>query len=260
VADRPIDPGDSEVEELFERERRRGDPSEEMKREVRARLDASIAASPSMRGGDLAAGRSAGRGPPSPRAPWTGLRAPIAATGLGLVLAGGLALLWSGRHRSTAADAVPAPPSAPEVAAPPAEPPIPALVPEPSSEPQDSPARAIRRPVAHPERRAIAPHATAPAPSTRDADLELAIERDLLQRARTDFRAGRLSEALQPLEEHARRFPRGRLEEERAALRIQTLARLGASQRARDLAGEFAAKFPESPLLGSVRAAIGTAP
>jgi hypothetical protein len=69
-----------------------------------------------------------------------------------------------------------------------------------------------------------------------------------------------LTEALRPLDEHARRFPRGRLEEERDALRIQTLARLGEGSRASELAREFSVRFPESPLLGAVRAANGAAP
>lgn len=246
------------MDALFERERTRGDPPDVMKAEVRARLDATLAGKPAIRG-DLDSrppASAAGRAAPGL---WAGVRPPLLAAGLGFVLVGGLGLIWMGQHRPPVQPPPPAAPEpvpqiavpAPETAVPVPAPGLPATLP-------DSPSRMVRHPVAHQEHRAPAPPPPAPAPSARDADLELAIERDLLQRARADFRAGRLTEALRPLEEHARRFPRGRLEEERAALRIQTLARLGENRRAAELAREFSTQFPESPLLGAVRASIGT--
>jgi hypothetical protein len=123
----------------------------------------------------------------------------------------------------------------------------------------DSSPRGTHRPGSHSDRRPSLPAVPAPKPLA-DSDLDLAIERDLLQRARAEFRAGSFTAALQPLEEHARRFPKGRLEEERAALRIQTLSRLGEHQRAAELARDFSARFPESPLLDAVRSSIGGAP
>ena len=56
-------------------------------------------------------------------------------------------------------------------------------------------------------------------------------ELELLQRAQTAYTRHEFSGALTLLAEHARRFPRGHLAEERDALRVRCL--LGAGRRAR---------------------------
>lgn len=61
--------------------------------------------------------------------------------------------------------------------------------------------------------------------------------------------------ALQHLEEHARRFPHGVMEEEREAARIVALCQVGRADEARTLAARFLSERPTSPLAARVRAA-----
>jgi TolA-binding protein len=57
------------------------------------------------------------------------------------------------------------------------------------------------------------------------------------------------SSALVLVAEHARRYPNGRLAEEREALRIRSLAGSGRTADARRAIAAFAARFPRSVLL-----------
>ena len=84
-----------------------------------------------------------------------------------------------------------------------------------------------------------------PAADGSDAD---ALELGLLQRARAAVAAGEFSAALQSIAEHQRRFPAGRLREEREALRIKALAGLGRDDEARRAAERFRERFPRSVL------------
>ncbi len=74
-------------------------------------------------------------------------------------------------------------------------------------------------------------------------------ELKLLQRAQAAYAAGNLSQALTLVEEHGRRFPGGRLAEEREALRVRALANSGRTQEADRAAKAFAARFPRSVFL-----------
>ena len=70
-------------------------------------------------------------------------------------------------------------------------------------------------------------------------------------------RCGRLHQpglryALAALLEHARRFPRGWLTEEREALRVRSLAGAGRTDEARAAAADFGARFPHSVLSQSL--------
>jgi len=60
--------------------------------------------------------------------------------------------------------------------------------------------------------------------------------------------------------EHARRFPNGRLAEEREALRVRSLADSGRMADARRAVAAFGARFPRSVLLPRLQeaAASGT--
>jgi TolA-binding protein len=62
--------------------------------------------------------------------------------------------------------------------------------------------------------------------SSRRSDA-LAAEVAILSRAETELHAGRFTSALDVLDEHARRFPRGTLTQERVAARVQALCGLG---------------------------------
>src|SRR6185369_14989622 len=57
---------------------------------------------------------------------------------------------------------------------------------------------------------------------------------------------GAPAEAIAALEQHARRFPAGQLEEEREALWIQALAAAGEAASARERAERFRRRFPDS--------------
>jgi hypothetical protein len=78
------------------------------------------------------------------------------------------------------------------------------------------------------------------------------LELGLLRQARDAVARGDLAAALAPVAEHARRFPEGRLAEEREALRVRALTGLGRSDEARGAAAGFRARFPHSVLLPRV--------
>lgn len=58
------------------------------------------------------------------------------------------------------------------------------------------------------------------------------------------------------LQQHAQRFPQGRLVEEREALTVLTLAALGRMEEARAAARAFTHAHPESLLLPAVQQAV----
>jgi outer membrane protein assembly factor BamD (BamD/ComL family) len=83
----------------------------------------------------------------------------------------------------------------------------------------------------------------------------VAEELELLRSAEVEFHAGSPAQALALLDEHARRFPRGVLVEERRASRILALCRLGQAAAARSEADAFVAQYPSSPFVERVRRA-----
>ena len=87
-----------------------------------------------------------------------------------------------------------------------------------------------------------------PAASAARARVELR----LLEQARAAVDREDFALAMQLLGDHARRFRRGRLVEEREALRVKALASLGRRSDARRAAAQFEARFPRSPLLPAV--------
>jgi hypothetical protein len=107
-----------------------------------------------------------------------------------------------------------------------------------------------------PVRAPIATHVKA-APSTRIADeARLAEEQRVLDEARDALAHGDNEHALEATAEHALRFARGTLAEERYALRVRALSRLGRKEEAQSLVSEMRARFPHSFLLdGAVREA-----
>lgn len=107
-----------------------------------------------------------------------------------------------------------------------------------------------------PERRATeARPAPAAAPASSPGD-ELARERRVLDAARAAIVRGNPEEALRAISRHEERYPDGRLVEEREALAVQALAASGRDEEARDRAGVFEARFPNSLLRGAVRRAV----
>ncbi len=104
---------------------------------------------------------------------------------------------------------------------------------------------------------AVAPTepAPAPAPDTLAPDT-LAAERALLDRVQTALVAGDLPAASAAVAEHLRDFPRGRLVEEREALRVQVLVRANRADVARRVADRFLDRYPRSIHRGVVEAAV----
>jgi hypothetical protein len=128
------------------------------------------------------------------------------------------------------------------------EPPPPAsrrVVPAvPVAAPEDSPAPP---PAVKPEATTIAKHQRASRPAT--AQESYAAELELLQRAQAAYTRRDFSDALVLVAEHGRRFPNGRLAEQREALRVKSLAGSGRAEEARHAVAAFAKRFPRSALL-----------
>ncbi len=80
-----------------------------------------------------------------------------------------------------------------------------------------------------------------------------AAELYLLQRAQSDYASHDFPDALVLVAEHARRFPSGRLAEEREALRVRSLAGAGRGDQARRALAAFGKRFPRSVLLPRLR-------
>jgi hypothetical protein len=81
----------------------------------------------------------------------------------------------------------------------------------------------------------------------------LSPELRLLAQAQRALRDGRLSQALELLDEHAERFAQGVLQEERHAARAVTLCRMGKHGAARTERAKLEGKNARSPLLPWVR-------
>lgn len=136
--------------------------------------------------------------------------------------------------------AAPAPPLAPRIA-PSIEPSLAPPVAEPVAVPRAKPARAAPS------------HAEVVAPIASSAEDTLSEELALLDRARTAQRAGRSSDALAATDEHAKRFPNGRLALQAELVRIESLVGAGRSTEARARAERFISAHPRSVLAARAR-------
>jgi hypothetical protein len=81
-------------------------------------------------------------------------------------------------------------------------------------------------------------------------------EIELLHRAQVALQA-RPHEAFQLTQEHRRLYPAGEFAQERDALAIQALMRVGDTEKARDLAASFIRAYPSSPHAHRFREAMG---
>jgi hypothetical protein len=96
----------------------------------------------------------------------------------------------------------------------------------------------------------VAPARTvAPAAVDAGGTSTLSQERALMQGARMAIVRGQPAGALPLLDEHEQRFPKGQLSEEREALRIEALARMGRKDEARARAARFRRAHPQSLFL-----------
>ena len=118
-----------------------------------------------------------------------------------------------------------------------------------------------------------APPAVGAAPEADDAALDddaavpsssatdtLTAERLLIDGARTKLASGDPEGALAGLQEHARRFPNGRLDEEREALAVEALVQVGRYDAAKVRARLMRSRWPHSVLLPAVDTTIQSIP
>lgn len=121
------------------------------------------------------------------------------------------------------------------------------------------PTAPLTAPAALPTTPLTAPPTAAPTPAPTPTSLdELPAETALLRRAQaalTLHTVAAAREALDALDEHARRFPEGTLAEERDATRALALCVAGRVEAAQSAARSFLAAHPSSPLAHRVRAA-----
>jgi len=87
----------------------------------------------------------------------------------------------------------------------------------------------------------------------------LADERSLLDRARRQLASDEPARALTFLQQHAQRFARGELTEEREAMYVNVLVRLGRKEEAKTRGAAFQSRFPNSLMGANVRAALRAA-
>ncbi len=90
------------------------------------------------------------------------------------------------------------------------------------------------------------------APSATSSDADLAAERALIDRARSALARGDVPACLDATSAHAKRFPSGRLGEERELVAIQALAKDGQIALARARANRFRKTYPKSMFLPAI--------
>lgn len=157
--------------------------------------------------------------------------------GVGLV---GLGATWALRAPTSAEPSIASPP-APVVAVAEAPPAPQRVEPVPDALPQVPRAEVV-----------------APVKATPAAD-RLAEEVSILSKATSALRGGNPAEALRLLNDHQRRFPSGRLVEERRAARIQALCAVGNRAAAESELARLAQASPRSPHLARAQQACGFA-
>jgi len=168
---------------------------------------------------------------------WRGRRIAVAASAL-LVFAAAAAAAALHSWVTRTPEIPPTPLRVPEPPAARASPPsLPAVEP-----PQPASSTRIQRP-----HRSIAPQES------------YAAELQLLQRAQSEYASHDFTNALVLVAEHGRRFPNGRLAEEREALRVRSLARAGRGDEARRALASFANRFPHSAFLPRLQEAARSA-
>lgn len=105
--------------------------------------------------------------------------------------------------------------------------------------------------------RASAAKAATPPTSTGNEDRAgLAAELALVRRAKRALASGDAPGALTLLDEYALAFPRGKLAEEAAAIRVEALATAGETEAARSAGARFFQQYPSSPYGERVRSSL----
>jgi len=271
----------SYVSDLLNAERNAPRPSAEVERRVRARVAATLVATAatavgttSLAASSATAATAAGAAMKTGGLFALGAKVSVLAIGVGVIGTAGMV-----SHRHHAASVAKTVAAKQMVAHQPASRsprmPIPVLAEPPVAEPEALPGIA-ESPVASdriatpqtlptpPCERASAVAAVRTGVVSRTGDQydpgSLADESPLIERARARLEAGKPSEALLHLGQHARRFGHGQLEEEREALWVQALVANGNAAEARARAVQFRRHFPHSIQIETVHAAIHSIP
>jgi hypothetical protein len=126
----------------------------------------------------------------------------------------------------------------------------------PSAPREQPPETSEEPPPATPVAVPLRPPAVAAPKREPSSDTELAAESALLENARSALTQSESARALKTLADHERRFPRGKLVEEREALRVQALVLAGDADEARIWARRFHERFPNSLLGPAVDATL----
>jgi hypothetical protein len=260
ISDLP--PLDAETRALLEAERMRPDPPGELREAVKTKL---IAATVGLAVGVPAAAKASSLGAGSLLSHPATIALASATIGTALVV--GIALKSPDRPPPPAGVA---PPAATRdyvhAAAAPAPQPSPAQTPPiPFEIPahRGRPAVRTRAAAPHPaEATSAAPSVspTAPSASPATVDAALSVERTLIERARVALASGDAEAALRITAMHERRFPEGRLVEQRERLAVESLWKAGREEEARQRLGAFEKAHPQSLLLPDLRAALRARP
>ena len=88
----------------------------------------------------------------------------------------------------------------------------------------------------------------------------LAAERELLDSVRAQISGGHFLRAFELTEAHLKRFPAGKLAEEREVMAIMALAKMGEGERANLRAERFQQDYPRSFFTQVIEAALGGSP
>lgn len=137
------------------------------------------------------------------------------------------------------------------------------------SEAAERPSLPVRTPDAPPRERATTPGGASPAPrpsagetretrETSAGDQALAAERALIDRARTALREGRPADTLEAVALHRAQTSgrTGQFTEERDALEVIALARVGLEEEAREAGRRFLSRYPQSAHRAAVERVI----
>jgi hypothetical protein len=171
------------------------------------------------------------------------LKAFMAKAILGLALGGGVAATIESRTRAHPATTTHAEPARAREEAP-------RVAPPPAAREEVTPLAASAVPVAGP----------APPSASSSLAATLREERHLIEAARDANVQGELETALDLTAKHAARFPHGTLAEERDAVRIRALARMGRKDEARALLSTMRQDYPHSFLLEGAAADVDAIP
>lgn len=242
-----LEPLDPKLHELLSRERDAYTEDVMARDAVLRRIQAAVVLAPLAAGGAASAAVTTA----TAGAEAAGAKAGVAASlgwksaGLVAVVAFGGGVAVGEVHRSISDREPPsAVSSVPVAQMPPAPPPVPTIRPGdlPSAELSAAPA--------------VISSTAAPAPTARPAPGDPNEERALVDTARTALARGRSGDALSATEEHARRFPRAQLAEEREALAVQALALAGDRAGALARAARFRRAYPNSIFRSAVDRAV----